>query len=82
MLSFCINSRNEKSLKLNEGTFNEAERIKAILKVSRNSYINKAVDLYNRYQKRLMLKTRLRKESELVRQDSLLILEEFERLEE
>ena len=70
------------SLKLNEGTFNEAERIKAILKVSRNSYINKDVDLYNRYQKRLMLKTRLRKESELVRQDSLLILEEFERLEE
>jgi predicted transcriptional regulator len=65
------------SLKLNDEIFNEVEEITRALKVSRNRYINDAVSIYNRVQKRRLLKTQLGKESALASQDSMDVLEEF-----
>jgi len=54
------------SLKLDDEVFNEAEKITTSLNVARNRYINEAVNLYNRVNKRRLLKKQLSKESELV----------------
>ena len=43
-----------------------------------NRYINDAIDYYNKFQKRSILEKRLIIESELVRTDSLKVLNEFE----
>ncbi|MBR2649817.1 MAG: hypothetical protein IKD55_13305 [Sediminibacterium sp.] len=68
------------SLKLDDTTFDEAEEIITKLNVARNRYINEAVSVYNRYNKRKMLKSKLLKESKLTMTDSLQILHEFEKL--
>ncbi|MCG9880745.1 MAG: hypothetical protein MH472_09125 [Bacteroidia bacterium] len=68
------------SLKLDDEIFNEAEEITNSLNVARNRYINEAVNLYNRVNKRRLLKKQLSKESELVSKESMEILNEFEML--
>ena len=68
------------SLKLDDPIYAEAEEITRHLKIARNRYINEAVNLYNTYQKRRILKNQLAKESNLVRENSLEILKEFELL--
>ena len=68
------------SLKLDDKIFNEAEEITSKLKLARNRYINEAVDIYNLYNKRRLLKKQLSKESKLIAKDSLDILHEFEKL--
>ena len=68
------------SLKLDDEIFYEAEEITGALKVARNRYINEAVSIYNRVNKKRLLKTQLAKESVLTSQDSMDILHEFERL--
>jgi hypothetical protein len=68
------------SLKLDDEIFDEAEEITSALKVARNRYINEAVSIYNRVNKKRLLKTQLSKESALTRQDSMDILHEFEKL--
>lgn len=68
------------SLKLDDKIFDEAEEITSKLKLARNRYINEAVDLYNLYNKRRLLKKQLTKESKLTGKDSLDILHEFEKL--
>jgi len=68
------------SLKIDESIFGETEKILALMKKPRNRYINEAIDYYNRMQKRLILEKKLRKESELVKSDSLAVLKEFEDL--
>ncbi|MFM1820273.1 MAG: hypothetical protein RLZZ402_632 [Bacteroidota bacterium] len=68
------------SLKLDDEIFDEAEEITGALKVARNRYINEAVSIYNRVNKKRLLKTQLAKESSLTRQDSMDILHEFEKL--
>ena len=68
------------SLKLDDATFEEAEEMTSQLKLARNRYINEAVNLYNLYNKRRLLKKQLQKESGLVSNDSMLILAEFEKL--
>ena len=45
---------------------------------NRNRYINDAVDFYNSLQKRRILSSQLKKESKLVREESMKILEDFE----
>ena len=69
------------SLKIDDSIFGETEKILASLKKSRNRYINEAIDSYNRIHQRMMLEERLRKESGLVRADSLMVLNEFENLD-
>lgn len=68
------------SLKLDDEIFDEAEEITGALKVARNRYINEAVSIYNRVNKKRLLKKQLAKESALTSQDSMDILHEFEKL--
>ena len=68
------------SLKLDDDIFEEAEEITSKLHLARNRYINEAVSIYNRYNKRRLLKNQLIKESALVSKDSMSILNEFEKL--
>jgi hypothetical protein len=66
------------SLKIDDSVFNETEKILSGLKKPRNRYINEAIAFYNRYQKRLLLERKLKKESNMVREDSVRVLKEFE----
>ena len=66
------------SLKIDDSVFNETEKILSGLKKPRNRYINEAIAFYNRYQKRLLLEKKLKKESNIVREDSVQVLKEFE----
>ncbi|RKD16264.1 hypothetical protein BCY91_05175 [Pelobium manganitolerans] len=68
------------SLKLEEEIFNEAEEITGKLKLARNRYINEAVNIYNRVNKRRLLKKQLSKEAKLTAKDSMEVLHEFEQL--
>jgi len=68
------------SLKIDESIFGETEKILALMKKPRNRYINEAIEYYNKFQKRIILEKKLRKESELVKTDSLAVLKEFEEL--
>jgi hypothetical protein len=68
------------SLKLDDNIFDETETITAKLKLARNRYINEAVSLYNRVNKKRLLKNQLIKESKLVSKESMDILREFEKL--
>lgn len=68
------------SLKLDDNVFEETEKVVAELKLARNRYINEALNLYNQYNKRRVLKKKLAKESQLVSEDSSEVLAEFEKL--
>jgi hypothetical protein len=68
------------SLKIDESIFGETEKILTIMKKPRNRYINEAIEYYNKVQKRMILEKKLRKESEIVRSDSMEVLKEFEEL--
>lgn len=70
------------SLKLDDNTFEETEKIVTRLRVNRNRYINKAVHFYNTLHKKRILSKKLELESKLVRAESLKVLAEFEQLED
>lgn len=67
------------SVNLDDEIFHEAEEIVRALGVDRNRYINEAISLYNQAYKRRFIKTQLNKETALNSQDSMDILQEFER---
>lgn len=69
------------SLKLDQSIFGETEKILEELKKPRNRYINEAIDHYNKIQRRKLIEEKLKKESELVREDSMSVLKEFETIE-
>jgi hypothetical protein len=69
------------SLKIEDGIFEETEKIISEIKKPRNRYINDALEFYNRHQKRFLLEKILKKESELVREESMNVLREFEDIE-
>ena len=69
------------SLKIDDSIFGETEKILSRIKKPRNRYINEAIEYYNRLQRRLLLEERLKKESELVKEDSMAILKEFEEVD-
>ena len=69
------------SLKLDDSIFRETDKILSRIKKPRNRYINEAIAYYNRIQKRLLLEKKLKKESELVKQDSMTVLSEFEKID-
>jgi len=66
------------SLKVDESIFGETEKILSKLKKPRNRYINEAIAYYNKIQKRKLLEKKLQKESNLVKEDSLSVLKDFE----
>ena len=69
------------SLKIDDSIFGETEKILSRMKKPRNRYINEAIDYYNRLQRRLIIEKRLKKESELVKADSMTVLKEFEEID-
>ena len=68
------------SLKLDEGIYQEAEKILSHINIPRNRYINLAIDCYNKFYNRRLLKSKLKKESKIVTSNSLEVLREFELL--
>ena len=66
------------SLKIDDSIFGETEAILSKIKKPRNRYINEALEYYNRIQKRKILESILKKESALVKAESLSVLNEFE----
>jgi len=69
------------SLKIDDSIFGETEIILSRIKKTRNRYINDALDFYNRHQRRIIMEKKLKNESELVRKESLSVLNEFERID-
>jgi hypothetical protein len=70
------------SLKLKDDVYRETEEILKKRKETRNAYFNNAIQLYNKLWKRKILKKKLAEESRLVASESLLVLDEFESLED
>jgi hypothetical protein len=68
------------SLKIDDAIFVETEKIISRINKTRNRYINEALDHYNQYQRRIILEKKLKIESELVKKESLNVLNEFERI--
>ncbi len=68
------------SLKIDENTFYDTEKIISKINKNRNRYINEAVEFYNMLHKRKILSKQLEKESRLVRDESMKVLKEFEAL--
>lgn len=69
------------SLKIDDSIFRETEKILSKMKKPRNRYINEALEYYNRFQRRLIIEKRLKKESELVKNDSMSVLNDFEEID-
>jgi predicted transcriptional regulator len=69
------------SLKIDDSIFGETEKILSKIKKQRNRYINEAIDYYNKLQRRLILEKTLKKESELVKEDSMTVLKDFEEID-
>jgi hypothetical protein len=69
------------SLKIDENIFAETEKILSEVQLPRNRYINEALDFYNRIQKRKLLEERFKYESNLVREESMKVLKEFEAID-
>ena len=69
------------SLKIDDSIFGETEKILSKIKKPRNRYINDAIEYYNRVQKRALLEKKLKKESDLVKADSMEVLKDFEEID-
>ncbi len=68
------------SLKLKEDIYRDTEIVVKKLNVPRNSYINKAIDFYNKVHNKSLLRKKLFEESPLVSSDSMEILKEFDKI--
>ena len=53
------------SLKLEQSIFEDTERILSQKAISRNKYINEALEFYNKIQKRELIEKKLKVESDL-----------------
>jgi len=69
------------SLKIDDSIFGETEKILSSIKKPRNRYINEAIDYYNRLQRRIILEKKLKKESDIVKKDSMSTLKDFEEID-
>lgn len=70
------------SLKMDERIFLETERVLKKIRLPRNAYINRAVEFYNRFQSKMLTKTRLKKDVALLKMDTKEFLEKFELLDD
>lgn len=70
------------SLKIDDSIFGETEKIRSRISIPRNRYINEAIEYYNKVQKRQFLENRLKVESELVKNESMNILMDFEKIDD
>ena len=69
------------SLKIDDSIFGDTEKILNSLKKPRNRYINEAIEFYNKFQRRQILEEKLKKESTLVQENSMSVLQEFEKID-
>jgi len=69
------------SLKIDDSIFGETEKILSKIKKPRNRYINEAIEYYNKLQRRTLLEKKLKKESDLVKKDSITVLQDFEEID-
>lgn len=69
------------SLKIDDSIFGDTENIISKIKKPRNRYINEALEYYNKIQNRKILESKLKKESALVREESISVLNEFEAID-
>jgi len=69
------------SLKIDDSIFGETENILSKIKKPRNTYINEALEYYNKIQRRKILESKLKKESALVKAESISVLNEFEEID-
>jgi hypothetical protein len=69
------------SLKIDDAIFDDTENILDSIKKPRNRYINEAIAFYNKVNKKSLLAKKLKIESELVADNSLEVLKNFEDLE-
>jgi hypothetical protein len=69
------------SLKIDDAIFDDTENILDSIKKPRNRYINEAIAFYNKVNKKSLLAKKLKIESELVADNSLEVLKDFEDLE-
>jgi predicted transcriptional regulator len=69
------------SLKIDDSIFLEMEKILSKINKPRNRYINDAIGYYNRTQNRAILEKKLKKESDIVREDSMDVLKDFEEID-
>ncbi len=69
------------SLKIEDSIFGETEKILSRIRMPRNRYINEALEYYNKVQKRQILEKRLATESNLVKDDSMNTLGDFEKMD-
>ena len=70
------------SLKLDEIVYEETEKLLEKIKKPRNRYVNEALHYYNQIQKKKIISDQLMKESKLVSDESMNVLNEFEKLED
>lgn len=68
------------SLRIDESILSQTDHLSEYVKSTRNNYINEAIAYYNKIQGQRLLAEKLRKESLLVRNDSMQVLSEFEQL--
>jgi hypothetical protein len=66
------------SLKLDEKVFEETEEVTQELKIARNRYINDALELYNKFNQRLLIEKQIKKEIEEGRISSLEVMRDWE----
>jgi hypothetical protein len=69
------------SLILDDIIYEETEQLLEKIKMPKNRYINEAIQYYNLIQKRKILSKLLVLESKLVSDDSMKVLDEFEKLD-
>jgi low affinity Fe/Cu permease len=65
-------------LKIDDSIFGETEKILVGIKKPRNRYINEAIEYYNKFQQKQILEKKLKKESGIVKADSMSVLKDFE----
>lgn len=69
------------SLKIEDSIFSETEKILTHVKKPRNRYINEAIEYYNKLQRKQILEKKLKRESGLVKTDSMEVLKDFEEMD-
>jgi hypothetical protein len=69
------------SLKVEDSIIKETDELIKDIKISRNQYINQAIDYYNKLKKRKQLENKLKRASQLVNKNSIDVLAEFDEIE-
>ncbi len=70
------------SLRVDDQLLKETEQMVQHIQLTRNRYINDAVQYYNNINRKKLLQQQLRKESLMLRKESLSVLHEFEKLDD